>query len=77
MYTQKISADLSSNIYSGNWNMQMKPAPGSGAAEKNWHSPRRKKLHTARAEVGRKKEKPTLSQRKTGLSSVEIGRAHV
>lgn len=34
MYTQKISADLSSNIYSGNWNMQMRPAPNSEAATK-------------------------------------------
>lgn len=34
MYTQKISADLSSNIYSGNWNMQMRPAPDSEAAAK-------------------------------------------
>lgn len=33
MYIQKISADLSSNICSGNWNTQIRQVPEVGTAE--------------------------------------------
>ena len=68
MYIQKISADLSSNICSGNWNTQIRQAPDVGTAEQICilHATK-SPIHTALREVAERGK--TYSWPKEGSDS--------